>query len=212
MSKNDLLLTNHCDDNDVCTILGKCTVLDRSSEEGSDNTTWVSRFSAIMADGLIRVTANDEGFLCEGKAEKRKVGIIHRKEMHVSSLKDQKSASCSLMPDLVQIKGKGASHHAPVLWAICGLSSRSQQSAVVKSISKHLPKTFSPFAFQVGSFFLFVNECQNIWERQNKGYSAPWSQSVALNEYVFCNVSEEFDELDGMWSSMVQMCLSSYSF
>ena len=53
MSKNDLLLTNHCNVNDVCTILlGKCTVLDRSSEEGYENTrTWVSRFSAIMAAG-----------------------------------------------------------------------------------------------------------------------------------------------------------------
>ena len=123
MSKNDLLLTNHCNDNDVCTILGKSTVLDWSSEEGSDNTAWVSRLSAIMADGRIRVTtANDEGFLCEGKTEKRKVGIVYRKEMHVSSLKKQKSASCSLMPDdLVQIKGKGTSHHAPDLWTICGL-------------------------------------------------------------------------------------------
>jgi hypothetical protein len=75
MSKNDLLLTNHCNDNNVCTILGKCTVLDRSSEEGSGNTTWVQRFSAIMVDGRICVTANDEVFLCEGKAEQRKIGI-----------------------------------------------------------------------------------------------------------------------------------------
>ncbi|KAI2496911.1 hypothetical protein MHU86_17604 [Fragilaria crotonensis] len=192
MTKNDLLLTDHCDDNDVCSIVGKCTVIDRPTEGAHHNSVYISRFSASLTRDQIRVTTKDKGFLCEGK-------VMKRKAVHKSNIKQQKKlksdSMSGVMAESVQAKGerKNASRHSSELWEMHGFSSLSQKKAVAKTISKQLPGDMRRCAFQVGSFFLFVNERQRIWERRNNGDPAPWSQCIVFNEYFFCNNYRELD-------------------
>lgn len=206
MTKNDLLLTNHCDDNDVCSIVGKCTVIDRPTEGAHHSSVFTSRFSASLTRDQIRVTTKDKGFLCEEK-------VMKRKAVHKSNIKQQKKlksdSTSSDMAESVQAKGerKNASRHSSELWEIHGFSSLSQKKAVAKTISKQLPGDMRRCAFQVGSFFLFVNERQRIWERRNNGDPAPWSQCVVFNEYFFCNVSKFYAKYV-VWSRRLQSLMS----
>jgi hypothetical protein len=213
MLKNELLLTDHCDDNDVCSIVGKCTVIDRPPEGAPDRSTLMSRFRAKLTRDQIRVTTENKGFLSEGKVTKRKVDVMQRREVHKSKIKQQKTSKSdslnSFKPKPLHAKGerKNASRPSSDLWQIHGFSSLSQQKTVAKTISKLLPGDVKRCAFQVGSFFLFVNERQQIWERRNNGDGAPWSQCMVFNDYFFCNVSK-FYAHDVVWSNCVQSLIS----
>lgn len=211
MTKDDLLLTDHCDDNDVCSIVGKCTVIDRPTEGAHHGNVFMARFSASLTRDQIRVTTKDKGFLCEGKAMKRKASVEQRRDKNkIKQQKKLKSDSTSSdIAESVQAKGerKNASGHCSELWEMHGFSSLSQKKAVAKTLSEQLPGDVRRCAFQVGTFFLFVNERQRIWERRNNGDPAPWSQCMVFNEYFFCNVSEFYAKYVA-WSRRLQSLMS----
>jgi hypothetical protein len=75
-------------------------------------------------------------------------------------------------------------HHAPSLFELHDLS----EHAVAKAVAQHLPPRHRNHGLQVSHFFLFLHERQMVWERRNRE-DPPWTESVALRDYYFCNVS-----------------------
>ena len=191
MTKRELLLTDKYDDNDVWSILEKCTIVDQPPKGKSGKNVWVSRFNATLEQSLALLFRNDGTSVVSINGTKRKLDT---------------AKSDGVQPSCVSIKSnahKGASKkrscRAPNLWEINGYPSVMQQKAVALKISKHLPRNLSRRAYEVGHFFLFVTERQKVWERRKRGEYEPWSQSMALCDYFFCNVSRRLGVRFGTW-------------
>ena len=176
MTKRELLLTDKYDDNDAWSILEKYTIVDRPPKGKSGKNVWVSRFNATFEQSLALLFRNDG------------ISVVSINDTKLDTTK-----SDGVQPSCVSTKSNGVSKkrscRAPNLWEINGYPSVMQQKAVALKISKHLPRNLSTRAHEVGHFFLFVTERQKVWESRKRGESEPWSQSVALCDYFFCNVS-----------------------
>lgn len=82
---------------------------------------------------------------------------------------------------------KKKKHPIPNLWEVTGVEENDEY--ILKKIAKLLPGGLKKCSKEVAHFFLFCYERQQAWERRNRGESKPYSQSLALKEYFFCNVS-----------------------
>lgn len=76
-------------------------------------------------------------------------------------------------------------HAVPDLWEVAGV----EKDKGLNDIAKLLPKGLKPCKQDVAHFFLFVYERQMVWERRNQGEWQPYTKSLAMQEYFFCNVS-----------------------
>ena len=74
----------------------------------------------------------------------------------------------------------------PNLWQVTGVSDTAEGLDIIK---KALPKSLKKCTKDVAHFFLFVYERQMVWERRNNGDYKPYTESVAMQRYFFCNVS-----------------------
>lgn len=82
-------------------------------------------------------------------------------------------------------KKKKTKNAVPNLWDVTGVD----QDQGLSQIAKLLPKGLRKCKKQVAHFFLFCYERQMVWERRNRGDEAPYTESVAMQQYFFCNVS-----------------------
>lgn len=182
MTKRELLLTDKYDDNDAWSILEKFTIVDRPPKSKSGKNVFVSRFNAKFEESSVQLIPNDGTSIMNVSGMKRKVGTAKNGDSRTSSVRAKLNANtCQAR--------KGSTSRAPTLWEINGFPLAVQQNTVALKISKHLPRSLSKRAHEVGHFFLFVTERQQVWEKRKRGEYEPWSQSVALREYFFCNVS-----------------------
>lgn len=79
----------------------------------------------------------------------------------------------------------------PDLWQNTGVPERHK----LTKIANVLPKELKSYKEQVAHFFLFCYERQMIWERRNNGEES-FTQSMALTNYYFCNVSKRGHEIE----------------
>ena len=181
MTRRELLLTDKYDDNDAWSILEKYTIVDQPLKGKLGKNVWVSRFSAEFEESSVLLIPNDDLNIMNVKGMKRSLGTAKNDKSRSSCVRKNLNAHTGN-------SGKGFSR-APNLWEINGFQFAGQQKTVALKISKHLPRTLSKRAHEVGHFFLFVTERQKVWEKRKRGDYEPWSQSVAFCEYFFCNVS-----------------------
>lgn len=86
---------------------------------------------------------------------------------------------------VVTIPKPATKHAVPDLWEVTGVD----KDKGLKEIANILPKRLKKSKEQVAHFFLFCYERQLVWERRNRGEEQPFTNSVAMHEYFFCNVS-----------------------
>lgn len=64
---------------------------------------------------------------------------------------------------------------------------------IVQNISNLLQDKYKERASQVGDFFLFLFERQQIWVRRKQNLRPPWTKDKTLHKKHFCNVYRELD-------------------